>query len=657
MRSRRLPALAAALLIGLGTLLPASPATAVDPVDLDSDQVLDDAGVLSDAQEDAINARLDALADDAGVGLWVVYVTDFGESSAEDWANATAERGGLGPNQYLLAVATEARSFYLSADSSGPISETRIAAIEQEDVYPVLAEDDWQGAAIAAADGLQEARSGGGLGGGFWVVVIVGAALAALLIWALLRRRRRAAEPSTPAQVPLEELERNAASALVRTDDALTASRQELGFAKAEFGDAAAAEFEQAVADARASLDRAFGLKQKLDDEVPDSADQQRAWYAEIVQLCEAADAALDEKADAFDRLRDLSQNAPEALGRVQQQHAAATAQVDDAAARLTELRGTYAEGALATIHDNPDQALARLRFAGEQLAVAQRAVQSGDGPAAAVAIRAAEQAVEQATRLEDAVETVGADLAAAERSAAALLAELDGDLAAAAATDDPDGRLAPIIAATRQQVGAARTALEGSARDPKTALGLLEKANSEIDSALGSIRDAQQRADRARTVLAQTLLQAKAQVSAAEDFISSRRGAVGATARTRLAEAGATLVQATQLEQTDPERALTLAQRAGALASQATQHAQQDVGAFSAGGNGGGGGDFGGMLGGIILGSLLNGGGGGGGFGGGFGGSRGRSSGGFGGGRRSSGFGGGRSSGGSRSRRGGGRF
>ena len=146
MRSRRLPALAAALLIGLGTALPASPATAVDPVDLDSDQVLDDAGVLSDAQEDEINARLDALADDAGVGLWVVYVTDFGESSAEDWANATAERGGLGPNQYLLAVATEARSFYLSADSSGPISETRIAAIEQENVYPALAEDDWQGA-------------------------------------------------------------------------------------------------------------------------------------------------------------------------------------------------------------------------------------------------------------------------------------------------------------------------------------------------------------------------------------------------------------------------------------------------------------------------------------------------------------------------------
>ncbi|MEI2270519.1 hypothetical protein OHB93_14510 [Microbacterium sp. No. 7] len=119
-------------------------------------------------------------------------------------------------------------------------------------------------------------------------------------------------------------------------------------------------------------------------------------------------------------------------------------------------------------------------------------------------------------------------------------------------------------------------------------------------------MRDAQQRADRARSVLSQTLLQAKAQVSAAEDFISARRGAVGATARTRLAEAGAALVQATQLQQSDPERALDLAHRAAALAGEAMQRAQGDVGSFAGGGNTGGGGDFGGMLGGIILGSLL---------------------------------------------------
>ncbi|MCO7204786.1 TPM domain-containing protein, partial [Microbacterium sp. CnD16-F] len=267
--------------------------------------------------------------------------------------------------------------------------------------------------------------------------------------------------------------------------------------------------------------------------------------------------------------------------------------------------------------------------------------------------IRAAEQAVAQAAQLQDAITKLAADLEAAERDGAALVTELEADLAAAAATPDPDSRLAPVIAATRQILDAAREDLTGAHRDPLSALTLLERANTAIDGALGQVREAQQRADRARSVLSQTLLQARAQISAAEDFITARRGAVGATARTRLAEAGATLVQATQAQDGDPERALALAQRAASLAQEATRRAQSDVGSFAGGGNAGGGGDFGGMLGGIIMGSLLSGGG-----------SR-RSSGGFGGfgggsSRRSGGRSGGsigRSSGGSRSRRGGGRF
>ncbi|RZI82261.1 MAG: TPM domain-containing protein, partial [Microbacterium sp.] len=147
-----------------------------------------------------------------------------------------------------------------------------------------------------------------------------------------------------------------------------------------------------------------------------------------------------------------------------------------------------------------------------------------------------------------------------------------------------------------------------------------------------------------------------QAQVSAAEDYITSRRGAVGATARTRLAEAGASIVQARQLAATDPVQAVAVAQRANELAGQAIQLAQNDVGSFSGGGGafggGGGGGDMmGAVLGGILINSMLGGGGGG---------SRGRGgsmpsirTGGRGGGMSSGSFGGG----GTRSRRGGGRF
>ncbi|WP_405373324.1 MULTISPECIES: TPM domain-containing protein [unclassified Microbacterium] len=653
MRSRWAPALAAAALIALSPLALASSAAATEPVPLGAERILDAAGVLSPEQEAAADSRLDALSADTDVDLWVVYVDEFtGAESSAEWANETASLNNLGPHQYLLAIATEGRAYFLSADTSGPVSEDQRLRIEQDRVQPLLEAGDWGGAAVAAADGLEDARSGGG-GSGIWVVVLIAAAIAGLVVWALVRRSRRQAGRSGRAEpeIPLEQLARDAASALVQADDQLTASTQELGFAKAEFGDEATEEYADAIVAARASLQRAFTLQQQMDDEVPDSPEQQRAWYGEIVQLCAAADAALDEKAESFAALRNLAQNAPEALGRAQQAHEAAAGRIPGAESELDALRSAYAPAALDTVIDNADQAQARLAFAAERLTEAQRAVEAGDGAGAAVDIRAAEQAIDQASLLEDAIGRLTADLAAADTGAATLLTDLEKDLAAADATADPSGRLAPVIAATRQQVGAARQALTGPVRNPLTAVALLEQANTDIDAALGEFRDAQQRADRARGMLDQALLQAGAQVSAAEDFITARRGAVGATARTRLAEAGAALVQATQLRQSDPEQALALAQRAGALATQASQAAQQDVGSFSLGGNSGGGGDFGGMLGGIIIGSLLNGGGSGG-FGGGFGGSRSRG-GGFGGGSRGGSFGGG----GSRSSRGGGRF
>jgi hypothetical protein len=203
-------------------------------------------------------------------------------------------------------------------------------------------------------------------------------------------------------------------------------------------------------------------------------------------------------------------------------------------------------------------------------------------------------------------------------------------------------------------------------------ALRQLEEADIALEQALAVARDAEQRARRAAASLDQALLTARSGIAAAGDFISTRRGAVGPEARTRLAEAQRHLDLALAQGRTDPVGALREAQQADALAQQALQRAQADVsgwggGGYGSGGFGGGGygpGGFGGGRGGVDLGSLvlggiLFGGGGAGGYGGGSGGgSRGGSFGGGGGGSRGGGrrpgsFGGSRS----RGRSGGGRF
>ena len=671
MRARWALALTTALTIAFAGA--AGAASATDPVDLGQGFVLDEAGVLSGGDEAQAQQRLEQLKADSGLDLWVVYVDEFtNPTSSEEWANTTAEQNGLGPTQYLLAVATEGRQFYLSGDSAGPVSQDDLAAIEQQLIQPALAADDWLGAIDAAATGLDDAADGGlggaGGAGGFpvgLIAVLVIAAIAILVIVLVVRnRRRKVGAPSGPGappveQIDLKELERRAASALVQTDDAVKTSDQELGFARAQFGDAATVEFQQALQTARENLNRAFTLKQQLDDATPDSEAQARSWNAEIIRLCEEANAGLDDKAADFDELRRLEQNAPESLARVQEQRAQAAAAVDAADERLRALGATYAPEALVTVADNPAQARQRIAFADEQIAAAEAALGAGKGGEAAVSIRAAEEAVGQAVLLEDAIEKLGKDFAEGERSAAALITELEGDIAAAAALPDADGRVASVVAATRQQVDAARTNLAGTASRPLAALQSLEAADSQIDGVISGVRDAAAMAQRAQQLIGQQIMQAQAQVSAAEDYVVARRGAIGAEARTRLAEAGAALVQAQQLQSADPEQALQYAQRANQLAAQAIQYAQHDVSAFQGGGMGGmlggGGGDSGGgmmgaILGGIVINSLL-GGGGGGGASGGLGGMLG---GGSRGGRMSPGsFGGG----GTRGRRGGGRF
>lgn len=668
MRARLWLALTAAAAIVLGG---AAAAVATGPVALSSSRVVDQSGVLSGAQISEVDTRLRALTASSGVDMWVAYVPQFTDpSSPEEWANQTAQNNGLGPHQYLLAISTDGRQYYLSGYSAGPVTGDELTTIEQQRVQPALSSGNWVGAATSAADGLADAIAGGTGGAttpavGILVpilLIVVLVALAALVVWIVLRSRRRGRQTSRAgggavAAPPesIDDLSRRASSALVQTDDAVKTSEQELGFARAQFGDDAAREFEIALASAKTQLDEAFSLKQRLDDAEPDSESDVRAWTTRIIELCDTANAQLDEKAADFAELRQLEQNAPEALARIQQLRATVGAEHDAAAATLARLQGSYDPLALTPIADNPEQARQRLAFADTQLRTAQEQLGAGKASAAAVSIRAAEDAVSQAQLLQSAIGRLGADLGQAETDAAALIAELDADIAAAAALPDADGRLTPVIAATRGQVDAARALLTGAAKRPSFARDSLDRANAQIDAVLAGVRDAQQQAARAAQQLGATIAQAQGEISAAEDFISSRRGAVGAEARTRLAEAGASLVQARQLQESDPAQALPAAQRAHELATRAMQAAQSDVGVFQGGMFGGasqqrgGGSDMmGAILGGIVINSLLGAGGRSGGRrGGGFGG------GGFGGGMSPGGFGGA----GSRSRRGGGRF
>lgn len=672
--TKRWLALTAVLLATAAGVLSASAASATDPVTLDAGFVTDQAQVLSADQEATVEARLKELTDNSSADLFVVLVDDFtNPSDNAEWADAVAQNNNLGSQQYLLAIAVDGRSFYISAASDGPLSFSQLDSIEDK-MVPFAADGDWVGAITLAADEIQGDGGAGALRIGLVVLAIVAVALLLWLIIALVRRSRRRAEirergamPETPdpadpfSTLTDQQVETQAGLALVQADDAITSSREELGFAVAQFGDGATAEFSRAVDAAKAKIAEAFDLKQKLDDEIEDTIHDRRAWHIRIIRIAEEIDDLLDDNTEAFDALRKLEQNAAQELERVRGERAALDPVLASAAPALAALTATYAPEALSTVADNPAQARERADLADRSIEAAAQALAAGRSGEAAFAIRTAEQSVAQAAQLAQAVTTLNAEFAGIETQAQALVAELQGDLAAAQQLPDADGTIAAAASATAQQLQLAQADLAGSARNPQRVLEALTAANAQIDAAIAHGREGVERSRRVQQMLEQTLAQANSKIRAAREFIETRRGTVGSTARTRLANAEASLTQALNLRATDPESALTEANRALSLAGQATSAAQADVQSYSYP-QGGGGGPFGGSSGGSgiggdilggIIGGLLAGGGGGS--------SRRGSSSGWrssgGGGYRSSGFGGGGSrGGGSRSGRSGGR-
>lgn len=677
--------LGTALVTALVLLAGPGPALAEPPVRA-ADEITDEVGAL-EGEQSRVQAALDRLRDADGTQLFVVFVASFDGLDGQAWADQSAQQSQLGARDVLFAVAVEDRAYGLSVDQDFPVSAEDLDDLVATDVEPLLAREDWAGAAIAFADGLRGEESAGG--SGLAIALLLGGLVVAGGGYVLYRRRRAArtrAEPATPgslgppgsppdphAGTSTDQLTFQASTALIDLDDAAQTSAQELTFARGQFGDEAVVGFQQALDASRAELGQGFGLRQRLDDEVPEDEATRRRMLGEILALCASADQRLDDQSEAFDRLRDLDQNAPQVLEALAPRLAAARTRVPREEARLAAMQKHYAATALAETADNLEHARALLGSAATELDEARAALASPNPSAAVVSLRTAEDATAAAETLLDGLARLEAELGEAGARIAAARAETDRDLAEAGsllASHDPPG-LAQIVARAEAGVTAADAAMALSAEslpDPLAALRSLTEADLALDEALATARDTAARTRRVEVDLEQALVTARSSLAAAGDFIATRRAAVGAQARTRLAEGHRHLDAAMTLATTDPAGALREAQHADALGVQALRSARTDTDRYSDGdGAGFGGGGFTGRgygrpgyggsgpnLGALVLGGILFGGGRGGGFGsGGLG--RGFGGGGAGGGRRSTGsFGGSRSRG---RRGGGGRF
>ena len=315
-------------------------------------------------------------------------------------------------------------------------------------------------AALGEPDAWVRVLTVGGITFGvlFVVLLLVGIAL-------LIRRRGGRDEDASRA------LATRANILLVRVDDEVASSEDELGFALAQFGDEITTSFSITLERAKEQLNEAFALRQRLDDSTPESETQRRGWVLRIIQLCENAATALADERARFELLRRRERNAPRDLQELRRLIGQVRETVPTAKATLTRLTAGFQPSALGGVSDNATEAEQLLGDAAEAADTAETALARDAASPVADTLRSGREAAERASELLASLDRRASALDAAAEQVEHQVAAARADLEEARAVRDapPDADTGAAVAAAMTGLEAVLAALEAeeAPRDP----------------------------------------------------------------------------------------------------------------------------------------------------------------------------------------------
>lgn len=604
--------------------------------------VTDTADVLTSAQEAELEAKIKQLQKDTQKKVYVVFAKDFAGMTGDQWATAAMQKN-QGGNVIVFGVSPSTNDYGISYGNQFSSSDQQ--RIDKA-AYDKLVDRDFNGAALALVDAVDGKGSSsapamdssdlGWLGGG---AAAVGGLGIGAYAWSKRNRKRTNEAMVTDARnidpknigalnsLPTEVLEQRAHEELVSTDESIRRGREELDIAIAEFGAERARPFTKAMNNSTATLQRAFGLQQRLNDSIPESEEDRRAMLVDIISSCGQADDALDKEAADFAYMRNLLINADTKVEELTRATIDVRTRLPRSAEQLTALQSRYDSSVIARLGDNVELATAALEEAEKSLESARAVVHlpAGEQGRLIEDIRRAETAVQKADHLLSGIEHAEENIAVARDRFPALVAEVEGEIAEAqhleqqgmaTGTKADWEALHAVIAEAREVLGTSQASFVA---DPLGAYDALVTADSHVDEQLDKVRASA--ADQARTlqVFDNTARSAASAIQGAEDLIATRGRIVGSTARTQLADAKNLHAQALNIRVADTRQAIDFARKALTAAQRAAASAQEDIDDYRrrhSGSNS----NMGGLVTGMILGEMLSGGGGfGGGFGGGY--------------------------------------
>ncbi|MDK8524623.1 TPM domain-containing protein [Corynebacterium sp. MSK150] len=587
--------------VGAGSAFAAETTTVAQGTDTAAltEKVTDDAGVLSTQEKAELREKITQLQKDEHLTLFV-YITDELGTDPESFAGQAVK--DKGPNSAVYALSINDRKMGVQTGKDWP--QGRLDQM-YDAAYDKLASDEYGASALALADAAlgnsasnSSASDSSGLawlGGGAAAIVAAGGGI---MYYSRRTTKKNNAQTLESAReiapddtdqlnrLPLKTLDQLAQEELVSTDESIRRGKEELNIALSEFGPERVRPFTKAMNHSTSTLQKAFHLRQRLDDAVPESPAERRQMLVEIVSSCGQADDALDAQAEEFAKMRDLLIHSDEKLDELTQRTVGLRARLPEAESTLAGLKSNYDEHVLSSIADNPELAAASLDEA-EKLLDKARGVQAQpagqQGPLVGL-IRDIEHACEMTDRLISGVENAEENIATARGNLEALIAEVEGEINEARELER-QGKAQGTTAdwdKLEELLGRAGSAVdEAKAHGQQDPLGqhtALTSIDTELDEALDRVREKTSTHARQLDLFRQQISVAESNIQAAEDLISSRGRIIGSGARTALADAKRLHAQALHTERNDIRAALQSSREAVAAAQAALQRAKDDM-------------------------------------------------------------------------------
>ncbi|WP_297552610.1 TPM domain-containing protein [uncultured Corynebacterium sp.] len=585
--------------IGAGSAFAAETTTVAQGTATIQDKVTDEAGVLSAEEKSQLEQKITQLQKDEHLTLFV-YITDELGTDPESFAGQAVK--DKGPNSAVYALSINDRKMGVQTGDAWP--KGRLDQM-YDAAYDKLASDEYGASALALADAAlgnssstnstSDSSGLAWLGGGAAAIVAAGGGI---MYYSRRNTKKNNAQTLESAReiapgdtdqlnrLPLETLDQLAQEELVSTDESIRRGKEELNIALSEFGPERVRPFTKAMNHSTSTLQKAFHLRQRLDDAVPESPAERRQMLVEIVSSCGQADDALDAQAEEFAKMRDLLIHSDEKLDELTQRTVGLRTRLPEAESTLAGLKSNYDEHVLSSIADNPELAAASLDEA-EKLLDKARGVQAQpagqQGPLVGL-IRDIEHACEMTDRLISGVENAEENIATARGNLEALIAEVEGEInearelehqgKAQGTTADWD-KLEDLLGRAGSAVDEAKA---HGQQDPLGQHTALTSIDTELDEALDRVREKTSTHARQLDLFRQQISVAESNIQAAEDLISSRGRIIGSGARTALADAKRLHAQALHTERSDIRAALQSSREAVAAAQAALQRAKDDM-------------------------------------------------------------------------------